>query len=214
MTAGAQTAASEGARAWEAVRAADDIQYAPLPPPTARPEFPDWMASLGRFFRQVFGPLGEWLGMSWPAVEKVLIGLSALGVAILLWAMLAPMLRKLRGSRPGPEPEWTPELSEARALLADADRLAEAGRYDEATHLLLKRSVGQIAAARPAWVRPASTARELAEFTALPAAARRAFGVIAARVERSRYALRPLAREDWQAARHAYAQFALIEIAA
>ena len=99
-------------------------------------------------------------------------------------------------------------------MLDDADRLAAEGRFDEATHLLLQRSVGQIAAARPEWLEPSSTAREIAALPALPEPARHAFGVIAERVERSLFALRRLGPDDWQAARAAYADFALAAPAA
>ena len=101
------------------------------------------------------------------------------------------------------------ENGEALALHDDADRLAAEGRYDEATHLLLKRSVGQIAAARPGLLEPSSTAREIAELPALSEAARGAFALIAGRVERSLFALRSLTADDWRAARAAYADFAL-----
>ena len=110
---------------------------------------------------------------------------------------------------PEAEPEWAPDRAEAIALLEDADRLAAAGRFGEAVHLLLKRSVRHIADARPDWLMPASTAREIAMMPALPEAARQAFGTIAARVERSLFALRDLDSGDWQAAREAYAKFAL-----
>ena len=43
----------------------------------------------------------------------------------------------------------------------------------------------------------------------LPAPARDAFGLIATQVERSLFALRSLDAGDWQAAREAYARFAL-----
>jgi hypothetical protein len=94
------------------------------------------------------------------------------------------------------------------ALLDDADRLAAEGRYDEATHLLLQRSVGLIAAARPDLLEPSATAREIARLPALPETARRAFSVMADRVERSLFALRRLTPDDWHAARAAYAEFA------
>ena len=135
----------------------------------------------------------------------------AIGVAILaflVWRLLAP-LRLRRRDEQQAAPEWTPDAGEALALLDDADRLAAEGRYDEATHLLLKRSVGQIAAARPDWLEPSSTAREIAELPALPQAARGAFATIAERVERSLFALRSLSADDWGAARAAYAEFAL-----
>jgi hypothetical protein len=79
--------------------------------------------------------------------------------------------------------------------------------------LLLKRSVGQIADARPDWLGPSSTAREIAALPALPERARGAFTTIAERVERSLFALRRLSADDWQAARAAYADFALHDLA-
>ena len=97
-------------------------------------------------------------------------------------------------------------------MLEDADRLAAEGRFDEATHLLLQRSVHQIATARPEWVEPSSTARELAGMETLPASARSAFGTIAEQVERSLFALRALERSDWENARGAYAAFAQINL--
>src|SRR5690606_442515 len=101
------------------------------------------------------------------------------------------------------------DTQEALALLEDADRLAAEGRYDEAAHLLLRRSVGQIAAARPGLLDPSNTAREIAALPALPDTARRAFAIIAGRVEASLFALRALSADDWRAARAAYADFAL-----
>jgi hypothetical protein len=205
-------AASDAPRDWEAIRASSDIQFAPLPP-MEPPQVPDWLAALGRYLQGLFGPVGEWLGVGWPTVEKGLIALAVLLVLVLLWALLAPVLRRLRRRAAEPQTTWAPDRDEALALLEDADALAAAGRFDEATHLLLRRSVGQIGEARSDWVRPASTARELGSLAALPAAARAAFAVIAARVERSRFALRPLTEAEWQTAREAYARFARIEIA-
>ncbi|MDB5723797.1 MAG: hypothetical protein JWQ16_551 [Novosphingobium sp.] len=214
MTLGAKAASgSDAARDWEAVRAASDIQFAPVAPPVP-PKTPDWLLSFAHWLEHLLGPLGKHLGMSWPVIEKILIGLAVIGVLVLLWAVLSPLIGRLRDRHPAAEPEWTPDHAEAVALLEDADRLAATGRFDEAVHLLLRRSVGQIAAARPDWLNPASTAREIAGIAALPAAARAAFAAISTRVERSRYALRPLAAEDWQAARAAYADFALVRIPA
>lgn len=218
MTVGAQdtavsAAASDAARDWETVRAASDIQFAPVRP-VPPPQPPDWLLRFGEWLQGLFGPVGEWFGISWPVFEKVLIGFAVVGVLILLWALLRPLIGRLRQPQPEPAPEWVPDHAEALALLEDADRLAAAGRFDEATHLLLKRSIGQIATARPDWLNPASTAREIAGILALPAAARAAFAAIAGRVESSRYALRPLTAGDWDAARKAYADFALVRIGA
>ncbi len=203
------TPASAALRDWQAVRGASDIQYAPLQvPPPAPP--PEWLQQLGKWLESLFAPLGRLLGISWPVLEKVLIGLAVIALLALVWRLAAPLLARARTPRTVPaEPEWSPGHHAARTLLEDADRLAAQGRYDEAAHLLLRRSVGQIAEARPDWLVPASTAREIAALPGLPESARRAFSAIAERVERSLFALRPLAAQDWHEARQAYADFAL-----
>jgi hypothetical protein len=186
-------------------------QFKPKPPP----ESPEWLKAFGKFLKSLFEPVGEAMGMSWPVLSKVLIGIAVLCVLLLAWRMAAPLLGRNRRKADGDEPpEWVPDKGAALALLEDADKLAAAGHFDEATHLLLTRSVGQIAAARPGWLNPASTAREIALNTGLPEKARNAFALIAQRVERSLFALIPLKSEDWQAARAAYADFALTEIRA
>lgn len=207
-------AAEAFARDWQELRGDSDIQFAPLKPP-ASAETPDWLRELGEFLGRLLSPIGDALaaigralGMSGQAVMWLVI---AIGVAIVLYLIvrLVAPLRLRRREADAAVPEWTPDAGEAMALLEDADRLAAEGRYDEATHLLLKRSVGQIAEARPDLLEPSSTAREIAELPALPQAARGAFATIAERVERSLFALRSLSADDWHAARAAYAEFAL-----
>lgn len=193
---------------WRNVRADDAIQFEPVTIPKQEPPDLGWLDRLLEWLGQLFRPLGEGLGLSWPVLKWVLLGLAVAGLLWLLWRLLAPLFE--RPSRTaGDDQTWAPEREDALALLEEADRLAGEGRFDEATRLLLRRSVGQIAAARPDWVEPSSTARELAALPALPEAARSAFTVIADRVERSLFALRRLGREDWDAARAAYAEFAL-----
>lgn len=196
------------AQAWEAIRADEAIQFAPIEPPTRSPP-PDWLRRLFEWLAELFEPLGRMLGVSWPVFKWVLLAAAIVLLAVLLWRLLSPALDLRRRSPAPAEDEWLPARGEALALLEEADRLAAEGRFDEATHLLLQRSVSQIAAARPDWVEPSSTARELAALAGLPEAARSAFAAIAERVERSLFALRRLGAEDWQTAREAYAQFAL-----
>lgn len=209
--------ASDAVRDWEAVRAHADIQYAPIPMPEP-PKFPGWLEALGRFLAELFRPVAQALGVSWPVLQWILVGIAVVILAWLLWGLLAPIARiRLARKQHAAEEEaqsWAPDREDALALLEDADRLAGEGRYDEATHLLLRRSVGQIAEARPDWLGPASTAREIAALPALPERARGAFSTIAARVERSLFALRHLTQDDWQAARAAYADFALADFSA
>ena len=200
-------AAQGAARDWAAVRASAEIQYAPVAPPKP-PVTPAWLEAIGKFLRELFEPLGRALGLSWPVLQWLLIGLAVILVFLLAWRLLAPLLIQRRAAAK-PEAEWSPDRERSLALLEDADRLAAEGQFDAATHLLLRRSVAQIAEARPDLVHPASTAREIAGLGALPERARAAFAHIAARVERSRFALRGLNADDWQAARAAYAEFAL-----
>ena len=206
------TAAADVARDWQAVRADGDIQYAPLPP-IKPPETPGWLEALGEWLRRLLEPLGKAIGVSWPVIENVLIAVALLCVLAILWRLLQPLLARLRAEPAEAAPDWSPDRAAAVALLEDADRLAGEGRYGEAVHLLLQRSVGHIAEARPDWLLPASTAREIAAFPMLPERARQAFGTIATRVERSLFALRELQREDWSVARAAYADFALADLA-
>lgn len=200
---------------WDAVRADESIQFSPVEPKeTPEPaEPPGWLTDFLRWIGELFEPVGALFGSSWPVVKWVLVAGAVAFALILLWKLLAPVLDLRRNASPEHEDEWAPEESEAIALLGDADKLASEGRYDEATHLLLQRSVGQIAAVQPDLVEPSSTARELATLPELPDAARTAFGTISERVERSLFALKRLGVDDWQAARAAYAKFALQRLA-
>ncbi len=211
MTTGTgESAAAKSADAfandWRTLRGADDIQFAPVQMPKP-PETPAWLKSLAEFLQwllsplgDLFGAIGRLLGLSGPVVMWIVIALAVVLVGVLAWRFLVPFLRSV--ARTGKEPDAAPDWE-------DADRLAAEGRYDEATHLLLKRSVGHIAAARPDLLEPSSTAREIAELPALSDGARGAFALIAGRVERSLFALRSLSADDWTAARAAYADFAL-----
>lgn len=218
-------AAQDAARAFDEVRKSADIQYAPISmpdsPPTESPswETPGWLRALGRFFeaigdflQMIFEPLGRAFGLSWPVLQWILIGLAVLGVLFLLFRLFQPLFDPTGPAAAVAAGEWTPDRGEAIALLDEADRLAGEGRYDEATHLLLERSVSHIENARPGLLPPSGTAREISAHPALPSRARETFAVIATRVERSFFALRSLTADDWQAARAAYADFALANL--
>ncbi len=212
--------AAEAPGDWRAVRDAGDIQFAPLdikqlPKPESVPrETPAWLKWLGDLLADIGNFFGDLFGIPGPVMLKVLIGIAVIFVGLIAWRMLAPLMRARKPEVDQEAIEWTPNRDAAKALLDDADRLAAEGRFDEATHLLLQRSVIQIATAQPDWLHPASTAREIAGLPGLPIRARAAFSLIAARVERSFFALIPLDAADWQAARSAYADFALTEIRA
>ena len=212
VIAGSETAARD-AVAWTELRADPSIQFAPVPPPPPQVT-PDWLLAVGRFFEKLLRPLGELMGMDWRWLMWTLIALAGVGTLWLVWTLvLAPWLARRRSAGAVETPEWTPDRATALALLEDADRLAAAGRFGEAAHLLLQRSVEQIGEVRPGLLSPASTAREIGALQGLPERARGAFATIATVVERSLFGLRGAVEGDWRVAREAYAEFALSNLA-
>ena len=199
---------------WRELRADGDIQFAPVEIPEIPPPEKTWIDRFFEWLGELIRPLGELFGGSWPVVRWVLLALLIVAVLFIIHRLLGDRLALRRPADHTEEEEthWAPAQQEALALLADADRLAAEGKFDAATHLLLQRSVGQIAQRRPDLVEPSTTARELASMASLPGNARQAFGVIVQRVERSLFALRSLNAADWEAARAAYAEFALARI--
>ncbi len=206
---------SSAPEGWRELREDPNIQFEEVVIPPQPPREPNWfermMAEVFEFLANLFAPIGQALGLSWPVLQWALLGLLVLFVLYLIYRLVDPQwfARKSNGDDSAEDEGWQPTRADSVALLEEADRLASEGKFDEATHLLLKRSVSQIAAARPEWVEPSSTARELAALPALSEAARVAFRTISDRVERSLFALRTLDKSDWEAARNAYSEFAL-----
>ena len=107
--------------------------------------------------------------------------------------------------------DFRPEAGKARALLAEADRLAGEGRFDEAVRTLLHRSIEDIEERVPNSIRKAQTSREIARMPQLPEPVRGAFAPITRAVEESWFGGRPIDAVRYQACRKAYADFALPE---
>ncbi len=168
------------------------------------PEPPAWLAWVAELFGAV-APFLMWI--FW--------GGLALGAALVLFFIAREIIRlRFPGRRKpktidAPEPEWRPDAQAARTLLADADRLAAEGRFGEAVHLLLIRSIEDIDSRRPRTVKPALTARDIASLEALPPSARPAFRQIAAVVELSLFGGAEVSGERFSACRQAYEDFAL-----
>jgi hypothetical protein len=189
------------------------IQFTLDPMPTFLP--PEWLNWLRRFGADWFGWVPEffrtlsYLGTPIKFVFWGLVGAVVLTILLLI-------LRQFTGfefpwrKRPVAEDdtEWTADAMPARQLLAEADALAAAGRYEEAAHLLLLRSVENIAESRATFLRPASTSREIARAEALPAKARSTFARIAAHVEASLFGGAKLDATSWADCRDAYRDFA------
>jgi hypothetical protein len=156
-------------------------------------------------------PSFQW---NFPALDFLFWPLVAIGAALILLLIARTVYLRTRSNTGEAAAEreaekWRPEEKAARALLAEADAMAAAGRYDEAARLLLHRSLEDIAARRPRLLRPALTSREIARVPALPEMVRRAFAAMAAPVERSLFGGRSLTRDAWEEARAAYGEFAL-----
>ena len=183
------------------LRARTDIQFDL--PAAKPPEIPPWMRWLGKALEPV-APYAGWI--FWAMV--------ILGAGIILWMIVSSLIRNRSQGDAEATPEqeaaaWRPEEKVARALLAEADAMAAAGRYEEAARLLLHRSLEDIARNRPRLLRPALTSREIGLAAGLPRVVRSAFVAMAAPVERSLFGGRSLQRSDWEEARAAYGAFAL-----
>ncbi len=170
--------------------------------PQPDPEPPSWLAWLGRLIEAIA-----------PALQWVFYVALPIIVGAILWFVARELLRTrfphlFRRKPKADAPEWRPEPAQARALLADADALAAQGRYAEAAHLLLLRSVADIEGRDARLIRPSLTSRDIAHLAALPGAARTAFGVIAAVVEHGLFAGRPVNAAGWSECRAAYERFA------
>ncbi len=168
------------------------------------PEVPGWLRWIGDLF-QALAPVMQWL--FWGALAAL--------VALLLFFIGREILN-LRKPPPRPtptilgdEPVWRPDLDAARDLLAAADRLAAEGRYGEAAHLLLLRSVEDIQSRRPKALRVSLTTREIATLDALPGEARPAFRRIGQVVEHSLFGGATVGAEAFADCRRAYEAFAL-----
>ncbi len=168
------------------------------------PEVPTWARWIGDLL-QMLAPLLQWV--FW-------IGLAAIA-ALLLFAIGREIL-SLRAPRPGParsgeapDAEWRPARAAARDLLAQADALAAEGRFAEAAHLLLLRSVEDMERRQPRALAVSMTAREIATHRTMPEAARPAFALIAAVVERSLFGGAAVDAAAFSNCRRAYEAFAL-----
>ena len=168
--------------------------HRPDPPPMDLPD----LAFLVPLLRVVF-----WLAVALIAAWLLYLIVSRLTGLKFEWR---------RKERPAPEPDdWRPAEQPARQLLSEADALAAQGRYSEAAHLLLYRSIDEIEQRRPETVRKAFTSRDIARLPALPARPAEAFANIVRAVERRLFGGRALAAADWQDCRAAYEQFAFAE---
>lgn len=199
---GAQTAEQKLAAAHEALLKTPGLQFdfagAPAPPPP-----PAWLEPLIALLKAIA-----------PVMPYIFWGGLALGAALILYFVvreLAPASWFRKTTPAVAAADWRPEPEQARALLEDADGLAAAGRFEEAIHLLLFRSIDDLRARRPGAVKPALTSRDIAGLAVLPAAPRDAFARLARAVELTFFGGRPAGPDEFGAARRDYEAFAFAE---
>jgi len=180
----------------------DSIQFAL--PSHVRPEPPEWLKPL----LDGLGKVGPYMiYMFWGAViiaAAIIILLLALEAKGVAWQL--PWWRKHKEAEA--KEEWRPDAEAAQILLSEADSLAARGEYDQAVHLLLRRSVADISSRLPDFLRPSLTARDIAAASSIPSRPRVAFSEIARIVEAALFARRPVGVEGWRQARGAYERFA------
>ena len=211
-------------QAYKGLRADHSVQFN-LVPPDKPPEPPAWLKSLGRWLQDhIFEPIGKflgWIGSFFPDAPYARIFLwSVLAIAALAlawavynrlkhgeWKLTLP--RRARPADIAADDEWMPDEHPAREWLEEADALAKQGKFAEAIHHMLFRSIEDISNRRPHLVRPALTSREIAAANAIPARARELFASIARMVERSLFGGREVGESDWVEARSAYSDFAV-----
>ena len=173
-----------------------------------RTEPPKWFDGIDDFLEAI----GRLLG---PLIEIVFwVGIAALG-AFILFALFKMLMRRFGGDNETPEEApaeaYHPTPSFARALLEEADRLARAGDFAEAVHVLLFRSIEDIQNHRPHSLGVSLTSREISELDVLPLEARRQFAKIAEAVERGHFAGGMIGADIFASSRAAYLVFARSE---
>jgi hypothetical protein len=220
----AAAAADRFAAAHAALKADSSVQFTMSPVPKPGPP-PQWLVDFGHWLGGILKPLGRflaWIGSFFPDAPYARILLwtvLAVAAALLVWMVYQRLrhgewrLPRRRAAQAATveaiEESWAPDAAPVRAWLREADALAEQGRFADAVHHLLFRSIEDIAKRRPRLVRPALTSRELAGADAIPGPARDLFAGIARLVERSLFGGLPVDSDDWASARRAYADFAL-----
>lgn len=191
-------------RAFRAVKRDEAYQYELADPIPRRPPSA-FEKALGRFFNAIFkfiAPLLQiifWLG----------IGALAMGAIYLIGrAIYETRFAKIeKKTEKTPEiPLYQPAQAQARILLDEVDKLAAEGRYGEAVHTLLFRSIQDIDRNRPNVVRRSLTSREIGSLSVLTAEARTAFSTIAGVSELAHFGGVSVNKAGFETARTAYAE--------
>lgn len=171
-------------------------------------EPPGWLEAVARFIESL-APVFQII--FWIALVLVIAGL--------VYFLFGEAIRMRLGLKRKPKDkpvddvlsDIRPDADRARSLLEEADALAREGRFAEAVHLLLFRSIEDVQARLEGGVPTSLTAREIAGLSSLPDRARRALRPIIQIVESSFFGGREVDAGGWQSARRSYEDFAFGE---
>jgi len=191
--------------AFRAMKRDDKLQFE-LPPAPEPPKL-DWLENF-------FKGLAKFIDLIMPILKIIFfVGLGVV-IALVLYA-IAKVIYETRFKREAkeiaedmPPPLYVPDQDQARILLEDVDAMAAKGRYEEAVHELLFRSIQDIDIRRPNTIRRSLTSREIAALEILTPETRKAFATIGGVVETSYFGGKTIGREEFDICRAAYAQFA------
>ncbi|WP_146739634.1 hypothetical protein [Hyphomonas pacifica] len=173
-------------------------------PPDIKPP-PQWLTSLLNFLSHL-GPVFQFL--FWAIIIAIVGGV--------LYFLFGEALRVRFGGdgsskdKDGDDviPDYRPEAAVARSLLEEADALARQGKFAEAVHLLLFRSIEDIQTRLEGGVPRSLTAREIGSLRYLPDRVRAALNPIIRIVEHSFFGGRDVNEANWKTARASYEDFA------
>ena len=178
-----------------------DLQFdfTPYIAPAQRPP-PHWFETLGRLLKAAAPVLNIFFWAMVAAAVLLILYLIARELGFVRWR---PQRKKEFAAF-----NYQPGAATARALLADADALAAEGRFAEAVHVLLQRSIDDMRTRRPRAIAASLTSRDIENLPALPEPVRPAFGAMSRLVELSLFAGQPVGQTDFVRARTAYEEFA------
>lgn len=159
----------------------------------------------------------SWIGQSLGYLLIAIIVIAILGGLYLVFGESLTLRGRQKQAPPAPDtsyaPRLQPEPARAKALLSDAEALAAQGRFAEAVHLLLFRSISDIQEQRAGIIEKSLTAREIGALEDLPQTIRDALSPIIAIVERSFFGGQSVGEHQWLDARQSYQRFAFGESA-
>ncbi len=169
---------------------------------------PDWLAALADFLEALR-----------PLFQLIFYAAIALVIGGVLYFIFGEAVRARFGLRRKIDTrreddviaDYRPEERAARSLLEEADALARQGRFGEAVHLLLFRSIDELHGRIRGGIPDALTAREIARLAALPERPRAALAPIIRIVEQSFFGGRDVDVNGWKTARASYEAFAFGE---